>query len=96
MKAVADDYTPRTMAQLEEQALELLRTCPHPTVGCGWIGRQIFAGAHQRGSAPFARIAGKVMRRLQKRGLVAYGVAHGRSERDDTYGWYATHKQSEK
>ena len=85
MKAVSNDYQPRTMDELEHDALLVLSR--DRLMRCGSIGERIF-GDHVvtwRGSAPFARIAGKVMRRLEKRGL-----AVTRANRHGDWGWCLT------
>ena len=84
MRAVGDDYQPRTMEQLEAAALLMLERYRGQAVRCGLIGEQMFPEAIHRGTAPFARIAGKVMRRLEAKGKAQYGRLHPRGE----YGWY--------
>ena len=84
MRAVDDDYHPRTMEQLEAAAILVLQRYRGQTVRCGLIGEQMFPEAIHRGTAPFARIAGKVMRRLEAKGKVRYGRLRTRGE----YGWY--------
>ncbi len=71
MKAVPDDYQTRPMHVLCEEALEQLRDATEPR-RCGYIGEQLFWDATHRGSAPFARIAGKVMKRLKDAGLAEW------------------------
>ena len=84
MRAVGADYQPRTMDQLEAAAILVLERYRGQTVRCGLIGEQMFPDAIHRGSAPFARIAGKVMRRLEAKGKAHHGKLHSRGE----YGWY--------
>jgi len=75
-----------TMAELEVKALACLRK-HHPTpLRCGTLGDYIFAehiaetGRHI-GSAPFARITGKIMARLKLKGL-AFVTSRGKC-----WGW---------
>ncbi len=86
MKAVDDDYKPRTMAILCQEALEFLRKQGGKPVGCGYVGEQLFFHASHRGSAPFARIAGKVLKRLKDAGLASGGMSRGY----DWPGWHVT------
>ena len=79
MKAVPNDYQTRPMTQLCQDALEILRETEHGPVRCGYIGNKLFPDAIHRGSAPFARIAGKVMKRLEHAGYAEW-------QRDGT-GW---------
>ena len=83
MKATPDGYRPRPMKILCQEALEILRESDDP-LRCGYLGDRLFREAVHRGSAPFARIAGKVMRRLEKVGLAEYG------NRGDVWGWRVT------
>ena len=71
MKATPDNYKPRSMPVLCQEALAVLRDANQP-LRCGYIGERLFPDAIHRGSAPFARIAGKVVRRLESQGLVAW------------------------
>ncbi len=71
MKAVQDEYRRRSMDELCEDALRILRDANGP-VRCGYIGEQLFFDAIHRGSAPFARIAGKVMQQLQREGRASW------------------------
>ena len=71
MKATPDNYKPRAMPTLCQDALEMLREATWP-VRCGYIGNELFPDAIHRGSAPFARIAGKVVRKLEAAGLIEY------------------------
>ena len=67
MRAVSDDYQPRTLDELADQALLILGE--QGDMRCGLLGSLLFKDAARlRGSAPFARIAGKVVRRLLDRG----------------------------
>lgn len=64
-------YKPRSIDELAAEALKvILKT---PGVRCGYIGDELF-GDHGRlsGSAPYARIAGKVMKKLESEGLAYY------------------------
>lgn len=81
MKAVSESYETRSMDELGLAALEILRRSPG--LRCGSIGGYLFAGAHHRGSAPFARLAGRVMRRLEKSGRAVFIIENGWG------GWYA-------
>lgn len=83
MKAVTQEYQKRSLDELGEAAMAHIRRCPGAR--CGAIGDAIFAGHidHTRGSAPFARLAGKVMRRLEKQGKACYAVKNGWG------GWHA-------
>lgn len=90
MRAVKDDYKPRSMETLCQEALEILRASP-VSMRCTYIGEQLFHDAsHFRGSAPFARIAGKIMKRLAEAGLAEDHcfIVGGRYYS----GWRATHK----
>lgn len=79
MRATKDGYKRRTIEQLADEAFELLRKTDR-LASCAWIGEQLFRDeAHFRGSAPFARIAGKVMRRLKAQGRAIWTV--------DATGW---------
>ena len=61
----------RNMAELERDALIIISR--QPGLRCGGIGDQLFKGIKVlRGSAPFARFAGKVMKRLEADGKVRY------------------------
>lgn len=84
MKATPDDYKPRPMAQLCQEVLEILRDT-HDPVRCGYIGGMLFPECIQRGSAPFARIAGKVTRKL---GIA--GLAEWKHDRSGFGGWVVT------
>lgn len=72
MKAVSDNYQVRPMHILCGEVLEILRSNDGRPIRCGHIGEQLFHDAIHRGSAPFARIAGKVMKRLKRSGLVKW------------------------
>lgn len=66
-----DDSDRRTMAQLEEDAFTAIKE--QPGLRCGAIGDVLFDHVSTAGgSAPFARIAGKVMKRLEKKGLAFF------------------------
>lgn len=80
MRAVDDDYSKRSMDELAEHALQIITE--QPGLRCGGIGDQLFRDvATLRGSAPFARLAGKVMRKLEREGKAYYcGKGFG--------GWY--------
>lgn len=59
------------MEELEELALEAIRQ--QPGLRCGGIGDRLFKHiSYMKGSAPYARLAGKVMKRLEARGLAYY------------------------
>lgn len=75
MKAVADDYKSRSMCVLCQDALEILRSAGGQSIRCGRLSDELFADATHRGSAPFARIAGKVTRRLKDAGLATWQVS---------------------
>jgi len=89
MQVVRDDYERRSMDELEVEAIEILGKAGH-TLRCGYIGERLFHDHVDfiRGSAPFARIAGKVMKRLEKKDLARYGMLNGRGE----FGWHLTPK----
>lgn len=74
MKAVNDGYKKRSMIELELEVLNVLRNNIDRPVRCGWIGEQIFKDHvdFYRGSAPFARIAGKITKRLEKKGFAKW------------------------
>ena len=70
MRSVSDNYQSRSMVVLCGEALAILCDASRDDwLRCSYIGRQLFRDAHCRGSAPFARIAGKVMRRLEAAGF---------------------------
>ena len=83
MRAVSDEYNKRSMQELADDALEIIKR--QPGLRCGGIGDELFPdGTILRGSAPFARIAGKVMRILQTDGRAVY-----KSQSNDRLGgWY--------
>ncbi len=72
MKSTPDDYQPRPMDVLCQSALEILREADGHPIRCGYIGGLLFPDAIHRGSAPFARIVGKAMRRLDSSGLAVW------------------------
>ena len=74
MRAVADEYEPRSLDQLEQDALAILLRFEGQALSCGSIGDLLFKEATHRGSARFARIAGKVMRRLETKRCVQYVI----------------------
>ncbi|MBC8867793.1 MAG: hypothetical protein H8E44_00150 [Planctomycetes bacterium] len=86
MKAVGDTYRKRSMDELADLAIEILRQHNGQPLGCGYIGERLFPGAIHRGSAPFARIAGRAMKRLERDGKAKWGklTEYG------SQGWYAT------
>jgi hypothetical protein len=77
MKAVNEEYQTRSLDELGEAALTYIRRCPGAR--CGAIGDAIFKDhVHTlRGSAPFARLAGKVMRHLERQGKARSKVTRG-------------------
>jgi len=75
VKAVSDDYKSRSMRVLCQDALEILRNAHGQSIRCGRLGDELFADATHRGPAPFARIAGKVTRRLEAAGLATWQVS---------------------
>lgn len=83
---VKRDYMSRTMDQLADEALEIIRKTPG--LRCGTIGDHLF-GDHARllGTAPYARITGKVMRKLEREGKAVYRLAA-----DGWDGWYPSAK----
>lgn len=90
--AVRDEYVKRSMAELELAALQFLvarGAVPNGrnNFGCGSIGNAIFPDAQGavNCSAPYARIAGKVMSRLRVKGEADWYVI------GDWGGWSATH-----
>lgn len=65
----------RSMDELEDAALAALLALRDVPVGCGALGDRVFADVirekgHHNGSAPYARVMGRVMARLKQRGLV--------------------------
>lgn len=76
----------RSMEELEIAAIATLARANQP-VRCGWIGNGMFPGRH-RGSAPYARLAGKVIRRLERKGLATF-ESRGRW---GSWGWVLTAK----
>lgn len=89
MRAVKDDYQSRTMPVLCEEALAILCDVESGKwLRCSYIGEQLFRDAYFRGSCPFARIAGKVLKRLEAIGLArSHGEVVGGQYR---FGWAAT------
>lgn len=75
MKAVSKEYKRRTIEQLADEAFELLLKADR-LASCAWVGEQLFRDDVQtmRGSAPFARIAGKVLRKLKAQGRATWTV----------------------
>lgn len=66
--AVNSGYKKRTMRELAEEALVII--IRQPGLGCGVIGDELFKGnAYIKGSAPYARLVGKVMKLLEADGL---------------------------
>jgi len=83
---VRRDYQKRTMDELTDECLDIIKAQP-TGLRCGMIGEQLFRGtATFQGSAPYARLAGKVMLRLQAAGLARYAIGRGNA------GWYPTAK----
>lgn len=81
MKAVAEDYKKRSLDELADEAMEIIRR--NPGVRCGYIGERLFADApHHRGTAPFARIAGRVMKKLEREGRAICIIKNG------WHGWH--------
>lgn len=78
----------RNMTELKEDALCVITD--RPGLRCGGIGDQLFKHVKQlNGSAPFARVAGKVMKRLEADGLARYDPkANG-----GFGGWFPVSKQ---
>lgn len=71
-----DEYKKRSMAELADAALEIIQA--QPGMRCGLIGDRLFRGkAYMKGSAPYARLAGKVMKVLQEEGRAYYGSNSG-------------------
>lgn len=67
--SVHTDYRPRTMGELENSALEVLHKWG-TSLPCSVIGEGMFEDhAHVNGNCPYARIAGRVMRRLREKNL---------------------------
>lgn len=89
MCAVSSDYRPRSMGVLCQEALEILRHPDHTSfLSCNQIGEMLFRDATYRGSAPYALIAGKVLKRLAAAGLAKIS---GRSFAGQWYtGWEIT------
>jgi len=85
MRAVTDDYEPRTLRTLAQEALTVLRQHHPEPLRCGYIGSRLFR-ARKRGSAPYARIAGRAMRLLKETDLAYYDIAVERR----SSGWRAT------
>jgi len=84
--SVHADYKPRTIAELADEAFEIL--IRRPGLGCGSIGNMLFGGvAHINGSAPYARLAGKAVRLLEREGRAVYRIG-----RDGYGGWHAIGK----
>ncbi len=79
--AVRRDYAGRSMDELGDLAMQVIER--QPGLRCGAIGDHLF-GDHSTllGSAPYARIAGKVMKQLERQGRAYVQV------RDGWFGWY--------
>ena len=81
----------KTMEELETVALACLRDRNSVPIRCGTLGDQIFrdhikeTGMHN-GSAPYARITGKIMARLKENGLAYY------TGRGSYFGWVISQK----
>ena len=76
------------MTLADERALEVLRRENGRLVGPGYVGSELW-GERQRGgncSCPWARPAGKVLKRLERAGLAEW-VHEGSS-----WGWRVTEK----
>ena len=82
MRAVDDSYESRTLEDLAVTCLGILSN--DQLMRCGYIGGQLFPGAIHRGSAPFARQAGRVMRVMERSG---WAVSESR---DGWQGWRLT------
>lgn len=68
----------RTMEGLELDALAITEAINHHhPASCAVIGEHLYRDRTMRGSAPYARIAGKVMRRLESKGQAVYLVMRG-------------------
>lgn len=82
MKRTSAPPADAPLTAAERRVLEVL--AKSPPLGCGTLGNYVW-GHLRRGhvcSAPFARIAGKTVRRLQKRDFVRYvEIGNG------WYGW---------
>lgn len=61
--------TVRSMEELERAALEILARRPESPISCGCLGDELFVGRLHKGTAPFARITGKIMKRLENKSL---------------------------
>lgn len=86
MKAMKKSYKPKSMKDLEIEVLRILKSSPG--LRCGLIGEKLFPEVeHYRGSAPFARIAGKVVRGLQRKGLVEVKIRNGK------FGWFLSREE---
>lgn len=86
--AVRDSYKKRSMAELELAALKALAEYNGNPVGCGTLGDRMFhdQDCYIKGSAPYARLAGRVVRRLKESGEAEYVF------RSDWGGWVITSK----
>lgn len=90
--AVVDGYRRRSLDELGDVALRMLVSrgaIPggRQVFGCGQIGEALFSGQYQGAvncSAPFARLAGRVMARLKEKGHARWIVVN------DWSGWQAT------
>lgn len=82
--SVHEAYRKRTMAELADEAIAII--IKQPGLRCGQIGDELF-GDHAVliGSAPYARLAGRVMKRLERQNLAFYQI-----RRDGFGGWYPT------
>jgi hypothetical protein len=88
MKATDDTYRKRSLDELGVEALAILQR--QPGLRCGALGEALFREATHRGSAPFARLAGRVMKKLERRGL-----AEERSDGNGWSGWHAIEDASD-
>lgn len=82
MKATRDDYRKRSLAELADEAFLILKASQHNLpMSAARVGEQLFSAAVHRGTAPFARIAGRVLRLLERQGRAVW-IVDG-----DTTGW---------
>lgn len=81
-KTARDGYHPRTLASLADEAYVFLRGSSG-LMSAARVGEAIFPDATHRGSAPFARIGGRVLRLLERQGRAVRVIERGWS------GWRA-------
>ncbi|WP_417744737.1 hypothetical protein [Rosistilla oblonga] len=78
--AALEGYEPRSIDELGLLAMHIIGvTRDNRPVRCGLLGELLFKDAPvtMRGSAPYARIAGRVVRKLEGKGFACYEPKSG-------------------